>query len=316
MNQLDTRESAKGVAYGLAAYGTWGVAPLYFKAVALVPALEVLGHRVVWSVVLLIGWMAWRRRLGEAVRAVRVRATFLTLTATTVLIAANWLVFIWSVAHNYLKFASLGYFMNPLLNVLLGYLFLKERLRRLQTVSVLLAGCGAGYLVFGGPRVPAVGLGIAALLAGTFGFYGLLRKTVRTDALVGLTVETTLLAPFALGYLIYLAGTGVGTFGARSLQMDVLLAFAGLLTSVPLLWFTNAARRVSLSTLGFMQYLAPTGHFLLAVLVFGEPCAPVEWTSFGFIWAALTIYSADAVIAQRRLRTALVAGQRRGPAAP
>ncbi len=290
-----------GVAYGLAAYGAWGLAPLYFKAVASLPPLEVLAHRVVWSVVLLGLLLAVRRQFRAAGSALRTRRVLMTLVATTLLIAINWFTFIYSVTYDLVIYASLGYFINPLLYVLLGFVLLGERLRRWQKVSVTLAAVGVGYMVVTQDRVSATGMIIAMTLALSFGFYGLLRKTVRVDALAGLAIETALLAPVAVVYLVILAAQHEGSFGVVSWRMDGLLAFAGLVTALPLLWFTNAARRLRLATLGFLQYLAPTGHFLLAVLAFGEPLTRSHLIGFGFIWAGLLMYSMDAAMLQRRV---------------
>lgn len=280
-----------GVAYGLAAYVAWGLVAVYFKAIAHVPPLEVLAHRVVWSVLLLTGILYTRRRLGLIRDALRDRTAMLTLLGTTILIAVNWFTFIWAVANNRLLEAGLGYFTNPLVNVLLGFIFLRERLRPWQAVSVVLAAIGVAVRTYAIGSLPAVAL----ILAFSFGFYGLLRKVVRVESLVGLTIETTLLLPVAVVYLTYLTATGHIYFGTVSWSTTLLLAMAGAVTSIPLLWFTNAARRLRLATIGFMQYLAPTGQCLLAVIAFGEPFERTQWITFGFIWTALAIYSVDAL---------------------
>lgn len=293
----NSRDASTGIAFGLAAYLWWGFAPIYFKAVAAVPALEVLAHRVVWALLLLAVLVRWTGRATVARDALRSRRTRITLLATTGLIAVNWFTFIWAVANDRLTEASLGYFINPLVNVLLGFVFLRERLRRWQMVSVALAAAGVAYRTIAVGSLPAV----TVVLALSFGFYGLLRKTVRADAIVGLTVETALLAPLGLTFLIVLNARGEGHFG-ESWQMDVLLPLAGLITAVPLLLFTSAARRLPLTTIGFLQYLAPSLQFLLAVVAFGEPFTIIQLTSFGVIWAALAIYSVDLVTAARRAR--------------
>jgi chloramphenicol-sensitive protein RarD len=254
-----------------------------------VSAPEVLAHRIIWSVVLLAVLMRVYGRWRVAVAALRDRRTVMTLLGTTGLIALNWFVFIWAVANDQVLQASLGYFINPLVNVLLGFVFLRERLRRWQTFSVMLAAVSVAYLAYSVGAIPLVAL----VLAGSFGFYGLLRKTAKVDALVGLTVETMLLLPLALAYLGYLAARQECVFGTESWRMNVLLAMGGVITAVPLLWFTNAARRLRLATLGFLQYVAPTGHFLLAVVAYGEPFARTHLISFACIWTALLIYSLD-----------------------
>lgn len=279
-----------GVAYGIAAYGFWGLAPIYFKAVASVPALEVLAHRIVWSVVLLVGFMIIARRGHAARNALRSGQTRLLLTATTLLVATNWFVFIWAVAHNLLLQASLGYFINPLVNILLGVIFLRERLSKWGTVSVVLAAVGVGFQIIQGTGVPY----IALILAFSFGFYGLLRKIARVDAVVGLTVETSILFPLAAAYLLVLGFNGDGHFATISRPFDGLLILAGFVTTLPLVWFAKAARRLRLSTIGFIQYLAPSLHFLLAVFVYGETFVWHSAVTFGCIWTALVIYTIDA----------------------
>jgi chloramphenicol-sensitive protein RarD len=279
-----------GVLYGVGAYSLWGVFPLYFKAIKAVPPLEVLAHRVVWSLLFLLLLLGIRGGLRTAVTALRSRKALAILSVTTLLIAGNWLVFIWAVANDRVLEASLGYFINPLVNVLLGFVFLRERLRPIQTVSVVLATGGVTYMAAGAGHFPAVAL----FLAATFGFYGLLRKIAPVEALVGLTVETGLLTPLALGFLMVEMARGEAVFGGDSVKLNVLLLLAGVVTATPLLWFAQAARRLRLATMGFLQYLAPTGHLLLAVLAFGEPFTQAHLVTFGCIWTALVLYSVDA----------------------
>jgi chloramphenicol-sensitive protein RarD len=280
-----------GVLYGLLAYGAWGMVPIYFKAVATVPALEVLMHRIAWSVVLLVVLMTVMRQWGTARNALRHRRTCLTLLATSILIAINWFVFIWSVEHERVMEASLGYFINPLVNVLLGFVFLFERMRPLQIVGIALAAIGVAIQTWLVGSLPVVSL----VLAGSFGVYGLLRKTARVESLVGLTLETTLLLPIAVAFLVYVGVRGEGALFAQSWRMDGLLIFAGVVTAVPLLWFAAAARRVQLTTMGFLQYLAPTGHMICA-LYYGETLDWQRLLAFGFIWVALVIYTFDAAL--------------------
>lgn len=298
--KVDARQNARtGVAFGVAAYLWWGLVPIYFKAVAHVPETEVLAHRIIWSTVLLAALMCWFGRWPVALASLKSRKTMVTLGATTVLIAVNWFMFIWAVANDHLLEASLGYFINPLLNVLLGVVFLRERLRPWQIVSVIIAAIGVSYRTFELGELPVVSL----VLAGTFGMYGLLRKTAPVDALTGLTVETALLLPLAVGYAVFITIDDRASFCTVSVGTSVLLAMGGVVTAVPLLWFTNAARRLRLSTLGFLQYIAPTLQFLLAVIVFGEPFHRAQLVSFGCIWIALAIYSADAVLSSRSGKT-------------
>ena len=284
-------EARLGVIYGVSAYLFWGLAVLYFRVVRHVPPLEILAHRILWSVPLLLGWLAFRGRIGDLRATLRSWRTVGILLVTTVLIAGNWLVFITAVSTGRVVQASLGYYINPLVNVLLGVVFLGERLRRLQLVSVLLAAAGVTYMAATFGRLPLISL----VLAATFGLYGLLRKTVPADGPVGLTVETSLLLPMMAGYLLVLAQRGDMTFLHVDRKTDLLLLLAGLITMLPLLWFTNAVRRLRLATIGFLQYLAPSLQLLLAVVVFGEPFTRTHLVTFCCIWAALALYSADAL---------------------
>ncbi len=280
-----------GVAYGLAAYLWWGFGPVYFKAVSHVPALEVLAHRVLWSAALLVVLMLALGRRADLGAALRNRRTRLTLMGSMSLVAVNWFVFIWAVNHGHVLQASLGYFVNPLLNVALGTVFLRERLRRPQVVAVALALVGVVWLSVGLGEPPT----IALLLAGSFGFYGLLRKTVAADGMTGLTAETVMLLPAALAYLAYLGASGHLVFAHHDRGTDLLLVAAGAVTALPLLWFANAARRLRYATVGLLQYLAPTGQFLLAVAVYDEAFTRAHLVSFAFIWAGLALYSFDAI---------------------
>jgi len=284
------------VAYGLSAYLVWGLVPIYFKAVAHIAPLEVVAHRVVWSVVLLVALNLVLGRGRAAVRAVAKRRTLLTLLGTTGLIAVNWYLFIWAVGHNLVLQASLGYFINPLVNVMLGFVFLGERLRPLQRVSVALAGLVVVALAVAGGAFPW----IALTLAFSFGFYGLLRKTAPVDGLTGLTTETLLLLPAALAYIAYAGRTGVAAFSWDGWPDNALLIFSGVVTAIPLLLFTAGARRLRYATMGFMQYVAPTGHFLLAVFLYREPFDSIRALTFGMIWVALILYTVDTVRASRQ----------------
>ncbi len=285
-----------GIVYGLAAYLFWGFVPIYFKAVAHVPSAEVLAHRIVWSCALLSLILSAGHRWGAIRQTLRRRRTLLGLTASTLLVATNWYVFIWAISHNQLLQASLGYFINPLVNVLLGFLFLGERLRRAQQLSVLLATTGVLYLSFSYGQPPW----IALVLAFSFGFYGLIRKSIHAGALEGLTVETMLLAPLALGYLLHLERAGNLVFTHLDHRTDLLLMASGATTALPLWWFAKAARRLRYATVGFLQYIAPSLGFLLAVVVYGELFTRELLVSFSCIWTALAIYSADSWRATRR----------------
>lgn len=290
-----TKEARTGVLLGLFAYVTWGITPVYYKALAQVPPEEVLAHRVVWCVLLLALFVWIQGRWGQVVTAISNPRTLATLLVTTVLIGMNWYLFIWAISNDRILQASLGYFINPLLSVVLGFVFLRERLRPWQWLSVLLAAGGVAYVAVADQTLPL----IALALAFCFGSYGLIRKVVRVPSVIGLGVETAFLSPLALAYLIHRTMQGEGALGTVSLQLDALLIAAGVVTAVPLLCFIGAAKRLRLATLGFMQYIAPTGHFFLAVLVYDEPFRTADLISFSFIWAGLLLYTIDSARASR-----------------
>ncbi len=282
--------AATGLLYGLLAYLVWGFFPVYFKALEGVPALQVVSHRIVWSLAFLLLLIVAKGKWREVGETLRDRKAMLILATTALLIATNWLVFIVAVGHAQVLQSSLGYFITPFVSVLLGFTFLKERLKRMQLISLLLAAIGVLLLTVQYGRVPWVALTLAA----TFGSYGLLRKVVSVDSLTGLTVETILLSPLALGYLLWVNGQGTGAYLHGRLTTDLLLMAVGVVTAVPLLLFASAARRLRLATIGFLQYLTPTLHFLLAVVVYGEPFTARHLVSFLFIWAGLACYSWNA----------------------
>ncbi len=284
-----SRSAVTGIACALGAFASWGLFPLYFKALESVPAVEILAHRVVWTVavtaLLITGLGEWRL----VVTALADRRLLATLLASAAVIAVNWGVFIWAVVSGRVLDASLGYYINPLVSVLLGVLVLRERLRRVQWAALVLASAAVGYAVIAAGTFPWVALTLAL----SFGLYGLIRKIAAADPVSGLFVETTLIAPVAAGYLLWLAGSGTGHLAAGSWGITVLLAAAGVITATPLLLFIAAARRIRLSTVGLLQYLVPTMHFALAILVFGEPLDADRLVVFALIWCALAIYSAD-----------------------
>lgn len=289
-------EARLGVIYGLACYLAWGVIPIYFKAVKSVPPLEVLAHRVVWSVVFLAILLQVRRGWPAILQAVGSRRTMLALLATTVLIACNWYTFIWAVSHDRVVEASLGYYINPLVSVLLGFVLLRERMRMFQWVAIAIAAAAVLYLTVRLGKPPIVSL----ILAFTFGFYGLLRKVAQVGSLPGLAIETTILAPVAVAFLVWTSRAGNLVFLHQSTRLDALLAAGGVVTAVPLLWFANAARRLRLATIGLMQYIAPTLQLLLGAAVYGEKTSLDHWITFAAIWSALGVYTFDA-LSHRRL---------------
>jgi len=282
-----SREARAGLGYGLAAYTMWGVFPIYFRALTHVSPWVIVCHRILWSAIFLGVAVSIRREWPSLLPVVRQRRNLLLLAAGGVLIAINWLVFIHGVTTGQVLECSLGYFINPLLSVALGMIFLHERLRRWQWVAVIIAGIAVANLAFRGENVPWIALS----LAGSFGFYGLVRKKVDINSLHGLLVETTVLLPVALMGLVFLpmSKPTSGTLG--------LLSFLGVLTATPLLFFGAAVRRLPLSTIGFMQYVGPTLQFLLAIFLFREPLDHAKLASFGLCWAAIAVYVADSVIA-------------------
>ena len=285
-----------GAAFALCAFGMWGAFPIFFKAVAHVPAFEVLAHRIVWSAVVLavVQAVVGGRHLLTAV--VADRRLLATLTASAVLLSTNWAIFIWAVSHGRVLESSLGYFINPLVNVVLGVAILRERLRRLQWLAVALAAAGVAYLAIGLGVMPWVGLALAF----SFGTYGLIRKTARVDAIPGLLVETLIVSPLALAYLVFLGVEGAGALGRIGPVTDGLLVLAGVVTMVPLGLFVVATRRLTLSTLGVLQYIVPTAHFALAVFAYAEPFTAVHGAAFACIWMGLIIYTVDTVRWHRR----------------
>lgn len=291
----ENRETATGVTYALLAYGLWGFSPIYFKLVDHVGALDVLAHRVVWSVVLLVVLLGLRGRLRAVLPVLRDFSQLRWLLVSAAIISVNWGIYIYSVQSGRILEASLGYYINPLVSVLLGLVFLKETLRRWQAVAVLLATAGTLNLVLGLGAIPWLSL----ILAFSFGFYGLVRKSAPVAPLVGLFVETLLVLPVALVFLAWLARTGQGSFGNVDRFTDLMLVAAGLVTALPLLWFTNAAKRLRLSTLGMFQYLAPTVQLGLAVGLYGEHFSVTHAVTFALIWLALAVYTADALRVQR-----------------
>jgi chloramphenicol-sensitive protein RarD len=289
-------QTSRGVIYGFLAYFVWGFFPIYFKALHGISPLEVVAHRIVWSVLFLLVLVGVTGAWKEVRAAFGNRRVLLTLIGSTCLITVNWLVFIYAVGKGQVLQSSLGYFMTPLVNVLLGMFFLRERLRPLQVASLLLAIAGVTLLTARVGTVPWISL----ILAGSFGLYGLLRKTVQVESLAGLLVETLLTGPLALAYLIWLDIQGLGAFPAAVDQGALLLPLAGVMTATPLLLFASAARRLRLATIGFLQYLTPSLHFILAVLLYHEPFTRTHLMTFILIWCGLSLYSFDAALVYRR----------------
>jgi chloramphenicol-sensitive protein RarD len=286
-----------GFIAAIAAFVIWGLFPLYLIGLLSVSAMQITAHRIVWSCLFVLAWLAVRRELGQLWAAATRKGVLARLTASASFIAVNWLGFAWAVNHDHVLEVSLAYFMGPLLNVLLGIFVLSERLERVQWIAVGFAAAGVAYLTFIAGRAPW----IALMVGSSFAFYGVIRKTVKIDALPGLAVETILLAPFALGYLIWCELQGSGAFGHSSARVDVLLLLSGIVTSVPLFLFAYGARRVPYSTIGVIQFIAPTMQFAGGLLVFGEPFEPARATGFVLIWIGLVLYAAHALWRSRPL---------------
>lgn len=285
-----------GIFYALGAFGIWALAPVFFKALSSVAPIEILAHRIIWSM-LLVGLLIVALRRTAGVRAaVASRRRIGLFALTTLLVSTNWLAFIWGIGSDHLVQISLGYYINPLVNVLLGVLFLGESLSRRKQMAVILAAAGVSVLILAGGVVPWLSL----VLAFSFGFYALVRKKVDADPLCGFFVETALLAPFALCFLVVLGVLGQGSFGSQGLVLDGLLVGSGVVTAAPLILFMAGARRLQLSTIGLMQYLAPSGHLLLATLIYGEPFTLAHGAAFGFIWLGLALYSYETFTTRRR----------------
>lgn len=292
-----SRKPLEGAFYAVLAYGFWGVVPVYWKLIGGVPAMQTVSHRVGWSVLALIPMLIATKKLPDLIATLRSRKLLLILFVTATLLSLNWLAFIWAVTNNAVLDSSLGYFMNPLVNVAFGRMFLKEHLRRAQFIAVILALAGVVALTIQAGKVPALSI----FLAVTFSAYGVVRKIAPVEPLVGLSVETFLMFPFATGYLIFNQLNGTLEF-FKNVSQDLLVALSGPVTTLPLLWFAAAGKRLKYSTLGFFQYISPTCQFLLAVFVYHETFTRGHLCAFVCIWIALVIYLVDSIYAAQRLK--------------
>ena len=286
----------KGMLFAIVAYGLWGLFPLYWKALQHVPALEILSHRMTWSLLFVLALLLVRRRWAWLKTAVSQPKILLLFIASALLLSVNWFVYIWGVNAGFIIETSLGYFINPLVSVLMGVFFLGEQLRKGQWMAIALAAIGVIYLTLRYGALPW----IALTLATSFALYGLIRKTAPLGSLEGLSLETVLMFIPALGYLLYLEATGTAAFGHVDGTTTLLLAFAGVATAVPLLFFAAGARRIKLATIGILQYIAPTLQFLIGVLIYHEPFTTDRLVGFSLIWLALFIYSAENIWFSRR----------------
>lgn len=297
-SQPESPTGHSGVFFLVPAFLIWGGSPVYWKLLAGVPAFELLLHRIVWSSLFLLVIVAVQKRQGEVLKVFRDPGKLGTLTVTTLVLSLNWYLFIWAINHGQVLQTSLGYYINPLIMVLLGMIFLKERLKPLQLTALCLACGGVLYYTLGLGQFPW----IALALAFSFGFYGLIHKMSTIGSLTGLLVETLLLTIPASGYLCWLYIHGDGALFRNGSAVDMLLAGTSLVTALPLLLFTLGARRTPLSTVGFMQYIAPSCTFLLAVFLYHEPFSYKRLITFVMIWSALALYSADMIHTYRKSR--------------
>ena len=286
---------------GLAAWTMWGFFPLYWPLLEPAGAVEILAHRILWSLVVMVGVVLVLRRGSALRRTLADRRTRVLLALAALLITVNWYTYIWGVNHHHVVETSLGYFINPLVSVLLGVLVLGERLRRAQWAALALAAVAVVALTVEYGRPPWVSL----VLAFSFGSYGLAKKKANAGAVESLVVETAVVSPLALAYVVWLLATGASTFGGNGAGHAALVAGTGVVTVIPLLCFGAAATRIPLSTLGLMQYLTPTVQFLLGILFFHEPMPAMRWVGFGLIWASLLLFTAESLRHRRRVRREL-----------
>ncbi len=286
----------RGLSAAAAAFSIWGVLPLYLKALERVPVLQVTAHRLAWSCVFALGWLALRRELGGVRAALSNPALRLRLIASATLISINWTTFIYGIATERAVETSLGYFINPLVNIVLGVVVLRERLNSVQWIAVAIAAAGVSYLTWSAGHPPWIALTVAF----SFGLYGFVRKIIQVDALAGFASETLLLLPIGIAYLAWSEIAGTGALGHHGLATDTLLVLAGPITAIPLVLFAFGARRIPYSTVGLLQYIGPTIQLVIAVWVFHEPFAGPRVLGFSLIWTALAIYALDGIWRARR----------------
>lgn len=285
----------KGIWNGLSAYILWGFFPIYWKLLHDVPALQVIGHRIAWSFILLIIVIVVTRQWKDFRSAALEPKTIAIYSIAAVLLSINWLIYVWGVNAGFIVETSLGYFINPLISVLLGVLFLRERLRIMQWIPIALAAAGVIYLTVTYGRLPWIALSLAV----SFGIYGLMKKLAPLGSLYGLTLETALVFPIALVYLAFVGFTGTGSFLENSALTDILLIGTGAVTSIPLLMFASAARQIPLTMIGVLQYVAPTLQFLIGVFLYHEPFDQSRLIGFSLVWLALIIFWVENYLANR-----------------
>ncbi len=298
MNNTVHSNTFSGFLSGAVAFLIWGLCPIYWKVLAEVPAIETITHRVVWSFLFLVPVIFMQGKWPEFFQVLREPRKIAILCFTTLLVASNWLLFIWAVNNNHILETSLGYYTNPIVNVVFGVIILRERLNKSQGIAVGLAVMGVLYLTFQYGRFPA----IALTLAFTFSLYGLLRKILGINAAVGLFIETLLLTLPGIVYLVWLEKQGTGSFGHMGFSIDFFLMGTAFLTALPLMLFNIAANRITLTAVGFLQYIAPSVTLLLAVFLYHEPMSRHQLVAFIFIWSALAIYSVDSIKIYKKQR--------------
>lgn len=285
----------KGILYGIGAYIFWGFFPIYWKFLHHVPAIQLIGHRIIWSFLLLALFIAASKQWSDFRGTITMKVLRI-YTIAAILIGINWFLYVWAVNHEFIVETSLGYFINPLISVLLGVIILKERLRTAQWVPVILAALGVAYLTYVYGRLPYIALSLAF----SFGLYGLVKKLSPLGSLFGLTVETGILFIPALGYLIFVEANNTAAFLHTGTGSDLLMIGAGIVTTVPLLMFASAARSIPLWVVGLLQYIAPTLQFLIGVFMYKEPFSQNQLIGFGIVWVALIIFLAENYIASRQ----------------
>lgn len=291
-----TNDEKQGVTFGLLAYVMWGIAPIYFKFIDMVPAPEILVHRILWSFLLMVVLIVAIKKVDAFLAILRNKRTLLILLGSATLLSFNWGMFIWAVNSDHILDASLGYYINPLLNVLLGVVFLGERLRKFQAFAFGLAATGVLIQIVSFGSFPIISLSLAL----SFAFYGLIRKTITVDSMTGLLFESLVMVPFALIYWLYFADSSSANMINNDWQLNAFLIGTSLVTTLPLLCFVAAARRVKLSTLGFLQYIGPCLMFFIALYGYGEEVGNDRWITFGFIWSALAIFTWDSLRTYRK----------------
>jgi chloramphenicol-sensitive protein RarD len=286
----------KGMWYAVGAYGLWGLVPIYWKWLRPISAVELIGHRIAWSALALVAFVLLRGEWQAFRKAASTRRAMLVHTLAALLVGVNWLVYVWAVNAGFIVETSLGYFINPLVNILLGVFVLGERLRPGQWIAIGLAAAGVLFLTLAYGSPPWIALSLAT----TFGLYGLVKKTALLRPIHGLTLETGLLLLPAIAYLVYVESTGHGALGHMGTATDLLLMGAGPVTTIPLIFFAAAAQRIPLSWMGLFQYIAPTIQFLLGVLVFKEPFSSIQFIGFGIVWLALIICGVEGLVGRQR----------------